>query len=390
MHLLLVADGRSPITRRWIQNASSPDTMITLISTYPCVPFEGVEAMMVMPVAFAGFSGSQAGSGSRSQKKGAVSRFRPFLQKLRYRLGPLTLPARGRAFARLIDQLKPDVVHALRIPYEGMLASYTPPGIPLIVSTWGNDLTLHAPATRRMSALTMRTLQRADALMSDCARDVHLAQKWGFDPEKPSLVVVGNGGLELPEVEKIASSTPRLQPVQVLNPRGMRSYVRNDTFFQALPLVLAKHPETRFVCASMAGQPEAEAWLDRLDLREKVTLLPFMDQSELWKEFARSAISVSISTHDGTPNSLLEAMAFGCLPVCGDLESIREWITPGVNGLLVDPSDPQTLADALCLALETPELIVNAAKMNREIIKERAEITSTRERIRNFYLQFTI
>lgn len=386
MHLLLVADGRSPITRRWIQNIRSEDTLITLISTYPCTMPEGVEAMMVMPVAFAGLSGSQAGSGTPSQKKNLVARFRPLLSRLRYLLGPLTLPSRGRSFARLVSQLKPDVVHALRIPYEGMLASYTPKGIPLILSTWGNDLTLHAPASRRMSMLTRRTLQRADALMADCSRDIHLAQQWGFDPGKPSLVVVGNGGLDLAEVQKISSTESKTQPVQILNPRGMRNYVRNDTFFKSVPLVLSRHPEVHFVCASMAGQPEAEAWLDRLNLRRNVTLLPFMNQPELWQEFARSTISVSISTHDGTPNSLLEAMAFGCLPVCGDLESIREWITPGVNGLLVDPSNPQALADALCLALETPALIEKAAQANREIIQERAEITSTREHIRNFYL----
>lgn len=385
MHILLVADGRSPITRRWIQNIQSPETTITLISTYPCGEVEGVDALMVMPVAFAGFSGSQAGSGTSNSKKGAVARFRPLLQKLRYRLGPLSIPAKGRAYARLVSQLKPDLVHALRIPYEGMLASYTPQGIPLVISTWGNDLTLHAPAARRMSVLTRRALQRADALMADCARDIRMAVQWGFDCEKPSLVVVGNGGLDMVEVDQIAADTSRIQPAQIFNPRGMRSYVRNDTFFRAIPLVLAKHPEVHIVCASMQGQPEAEAWLDTLHIHGNVTLLPFMKQQDLWQEFARSTLSVSVSTHDGTPNSLLEAMAFGCLPVCGDLESIREWITPGVNGLLVEPTDPQALADALILALETPALVEKAAVVNRQIVAERAEALDTRSRIANFY-----
>jgi glycosyltransferase involved in cell wall biosynthesis len=34
-------------------------------------------------------------------------------------------------------------------------------------------------------------------------------------------------------------------------------------------------------------------------------------------------------------------------PVCGDLESIREWIDDGVNGFLVDPTDAQALAGAI-------------------------------------------
>ena len=40
-------------------------------------------------------------------------------------------------------------------------------------------------------------------------------------------------------------------------------------------------------------------------------------------------------------------MAIGCLPVCGDIESIREWITNGENGILVDPTDPYALAEAV-------------------------------------------
>ena len=77
--------------------------------------------------------------------------------------------------------------------------------------------------------------------------------------------------------------------------------------------------------------------------------------------FRSAAVLVSPSTHDGTPNTLLEGMACGCFPVAGDLESIREWITPGVNGLLVDPSDADALAEAILSALDQPELRAKAA-----------------------------
>ena len=387
MHILLVADGRSPITRRWIQTLKVMEHQITLVSTYPCERPAEVDAMLVMPVAFASASGSQAGRKTGS-RKGLIARFRPFFQSLRYRLGPLTLPRSGRQFARLVKEVTPDVVHAMRIPYEGMLASYTPAGIPLIISTWGNDLTLHAPATARMAELTRKTLQRADALMADCQRDIQLAQVWGFDAQKPSLKVVGNGGLDLMETDAIAAEVHRSEPLQILNPRGMRSYVRADTFFKAAALVHQTHPEVHFVCASMAGQPEAEQWVESLKLTGAVSLLPFLDQAGLWREFARSAISVSVTTHDGTPNTLLEAMAFGCLPVCGDIESIREWITPGVNGLLADPTDAHALAGAIHLAIESEELRRKAARVNRELLEKRAEVHRVRAELTRFYETF--
>ena len=99
----------------------------------------------------------------------------------------------------------------------------------------------------------------------------------------------------------------------------------------------------------------------------------------------RAEVSVSVSAHDGTPNSLLEAMACGCFPIAGDIESIREWITPGVNGLLVEPSKPQALAEAILLALDHPELRSSAAEANLKIIQQHAEVNLVRSQIQVFY-----
>jgi glycosyltransferase involved in cell wall biosynthesis len=79
--------------------------------------------------------------------------------------------------------------------------------------------------------------------------------------------------------------------------------------------------------------------------------------------------------HDGPPNSLLEAMAVGCLPVCGHIESIREWITDGENGLLVDPADSSALAAAVLRGIEDEGLRRMAANRNLEIILARAEVS---------------
>ncbi len=385
MHILLIADGRSPIAQNWIRTLKALNHQVTLVSTYPCEFVEGTDALIELPIAFAGASGSQAGGKGQSGRRSLVARFRPLLQTVRWRLAPGTLPAAGRKLAKLVRQIKPDIVHSLRIPYEGMLASYTPAEVPLIVSTWGNDLTLHAQATPRMTQLTRRVLQRADALIADCNRDLRLAAAWGFDDAKPAMVVAGNGGLNLAALDTVAAETPRAEPVQIINARGMRSYVRNDTFFQAIPLVLEKYPQVRFVCPSMQGQPEAEGWIASLGLEKNVSLMPYITPDQLHREFARSSIAVSITTHDGTPITLLEAMAFGCLPVCGDIEAIREWITPGVNGLLADSTDFHAVAEAIKLAIENGELRRKAALRNREILSERAEVGKVSYAVDMFY-----
>jgi len=237
-----------------------------------------------------------------------------------------------------------------------MLASYTPSDVPLAVSIWGNDLTLHGKGSAAMRRFTSHTLQRANGLAADAKRDLRLARAWGFAEEKPTLNVPGSGGIDLVE-----TSTARAMPVLpmlpafptdtplVVNPRGFRpGSVRNDIFFQAIPMVLERVPDAHFLCAAMHGQQEAESWLERLHIGHRVHLLPYLAQEQLWAIFQRAAVTVSISAHDGTPNSLLEAMAIGCFPVAGDIESLREWIIPGVNGLLVAPeAGAAGLAEAL-------------------------------------------
>ena len=387
MHILLIADGRSPITRRWISSLNDSGWKISLISTFPCSPIEGVALAAVLPVAFASFAGSQAGSSTpSSQRKGIISHIRPLAARVRHWLGPWTVPFYSKKYIELVKSLQPDVVHALRIPYEGMLAAATPGQYPLIISTWGNDFTLHAPASPRMSALTRRALRRADALISDTHRDARLAEFWGFDAAKPTLVVPGNGGLDLDELKGAVKGVIPADPPQVIDPRGLRSYVRSDTIFKAIPIVLANRPDVKFAFTSMQGQKEALDWVAKLGIEKNVTLLPLLTQKDLWTEFAHSTLSLSISTHDGTPNTLLEAMAIGCFPICGDIESIHEWITPGENGLLVNPSDPESLASAILRALEDTELHISAARINQKLVRENASTERTVQKIHSFYM----
>jgi glycosyltransferase involved in cell wall biosynthesis len=385
LKILMIADGRSPITRRWISMLSPLGVHVSLISSYPCDPVPGAASFYIVPLAFSQFGGSQAGSESSSGLRNMIKRVRPLAQALRHWLGPWTLELKKKKLQQIIAAENPDILHAMRIPFEGMLTSSIGSKIPLVISTWGNDFTLHAPSTRRMGALTRRAVTRASALISDTQVDVQRAAEWGFASGKPSLVVPGNGGIDLAEIQEACKGVIKAEPFRVINPRGLRSYVRSDTFFKSIPLVLKEMPDVQFSSTSMKDQPEAENWVRALSIEANVSLLPLLTQEGVWREFARSQVSVSASTHDGTPNTLLEAMALGCLPICGDLPSIREWIIPGENGLLIDPDNPTELAGAIIQTLRSPELITSAARLNRVILNERANIDQVRQKVEKLF-----
>jgi glycosyltransferase involved in cell wall biosynthesis len=161
--------------------------------------------------------------------------------------------------------------------------------------------------------------------------------------------------------------------------------VRNDVFFKAIPKVLRQLPEVRFDCPGMQGKPEAKRWVQKLGIEQQVNLMPHLSAQALADTLRAAQVLVSPSTHDGTPNSLLEGMACGVFPVCGDLESIREWIRDGENGLLVDPGDPDALSAAILNAFRNERLRERAAGINKQLITERANYPKSMERANAFY-----
>ncbi|MCD4753311.1 MAG: glycosyltransferase family 4 protein [Anaerolineaceae bacterium] len=405
MNILLVADGRSPITRRWIEELQISGHQVGLVASFPCNRPAELDYFKVLPICFSKYAGSQVGKGSgekgdqqKSQPKmslkSILKRYRKLFQKLRYWIGPPTLWHYQPLLKRIIHEQQPDIVHALRIPFEGMLGLACPKDVPFIVSIWGNDLTLHAPKNFWMRHLTERVLKRANGLITDVDRDIELAAEWGYDPKKPVMVALTSGGIDFgkldsnmsEETDPLIAQLPT-DAVLIVNPRGIRpGYVRNDTFFAAISKVVEESKQkVLFVCPSMANQPQAIAWVEEFGIHESVKLLPYLSQKQLWQLFAKTTLMISVTEHDGTPNSLLESMSLGAFPIVGDIQSLREWIVDGENGSLVDPGDSEALAETILRALADEALLGRSKKANYQKVMERASCKVIREQRDQFY-----
>lgn len=414
MRILYIADARSPIAQNWITHFIATGHDVHVISSYPCA--ENVlpgASVYQLPIAFSQLSrirhngtvstGSSGSSGSfgrgvglvtrglASVRSGALSRYSLAMFSW---LGPIEIERHVQALRKLISEIAPDLVHAMRIPYEGILASKAAPhGIPLIVSVWGNDFTLFANRNRLLARQTKECLQRVDALHCDCQRDLKLASdSWSFQPTKPAVVLPGGGGVQASMFRSQPTGTvirkrfgiPSGARV-IINPRGFRPYVRNDTFFRSLPLILKEQPDALFLAIGMEGNPTAEKWLEKLGLSDSVRLLPPVPRETMADLFRLACVTVSPSDFDGTPNTLLEAMACGCFPIAGNIESLREWITDGANGMLCDQSSPQSLANAVVRALQDDDLRSRAAVANQKLIGERADYQQVMTKAEGFY-----
>ena len=404
MKICFVADGRSVIAKNWIRWFIEQGHDVHLISTFPCDPSNPLVASLhIAPLDFSAKARAAPIGGSAG---GLTTHGNPFfarlrgsllwktLAKLRDLLNPFAVALQQRKVRRIIRRMQPDLVHAMRIPFEGILAARALEGepFPLLVSVWGNDFTLFAADSPEIARLTRRAMGRADALHPDCERDLHLARDYGLDAQKPFAVLPGNGGVRT-DVFRPGLIDPDLRrrwdipenASVVINPRGIKPYIRTDTFFQAIPLVLAENPNVFFLGAMMEGNSVADGWISRFGIEKSVRGLPFVTHDEMAQLFRLATVTVSPADHDGTPNTLLEAMSCGTFPVAGNIESVREWIVSGENGLLFDQSDPAALAQAILEALRNDALRNAAVPLNQKLIADRADYAVSMRKADAFY-----
>lgn len=98
---------------------------------------------------------------------------------------------------------------------------------------------------------------------------------------------------------------------------------------------------------------EIQAMVSDRGLEDHVSLLGMMIRSEVKEAYDRCACVTLASRitedgdRDGVPNTLAEAMAAGRPVVSTAMAGIRELVIDQQTGLLVEPNDPEALADAL-------------------------------------------
>jgi glycosyltransferase involved in cell wall biosynthesis len=120
-----------------------------------------------------------------------------------------------------------------------------------------------------------------------------------------------------------------------------------------------------FRCVVVGDGPlrrQLEAQVAALGLSDAVTLRGAMAEQDLLPEFSRAAVAVvpcvmaRDGDADGLPNVLLEAMALRVPVVSTSVSGIPEALKDGESGILVEPGDPEALAEGIAKLLRDREL----------------------------------
>lgn len=248
---------------------------------------------------------------------------------------------------RAVREYRPDLVHALRVPFEGIAASGATAGTKFAVSTWGSDLVRQAASSSLLARSTRRTMSRVDAIHADCHRDTRLAREWGAPETVKSIVAPGNMGFDS-RVFGRAEEGENIRHLVVF-PRGVATVVDYVGSMVVASRIVAHYPHITCVGVRLAGEPQCEQIRRSCSDPERIVLTGRLTQAELAEFYKAALVVVSPSISDGTPNSVLEAMACGAIPVVGDISPLRELFGPELVDNLFDPSN----VDAMRAAIES-------------------------------------
>ncbi len=294
---------------------------------------------------------------------------------------------------QIIRRWRPDILHAHRVTGAGWLAAFA--GFhPLVITPWGSDLYQYPYRSPLSRWLTRLVLRRADLITVDSEDLRRQALSFGADPGHVRLAQWGvDLNLFYPERD---SSTLKERyglghsPV-ILSIRAMKPIYNLEVIIAAIPIVRSVFPEAVFVFrdynTDVSYRSHLQAMAARLAASGSIRWVGPVEPWERAADFYRLAdLAVSIPDSDGTPVSVLEAMASGLPIVASDLASLREWITPGENGLLIPAHDSQALASAMIQLLNDPAQRARFARQNMELVRSRADHQAEMEKMEKLYL----
>ena len=230
---------------------------------------------------------------------------------------------------------------------------------------------------KMVHGLYAQALKHSDKVFFQNPDDLKLFQDMHLlEAEKPTVVVNGSGVnvqdfdvLPLPQNDAGTVKASFLLIARLLGDKGVREYA------EAARIIKAKYPATEFHLVgwiddnpSAIAQAELDEWIadGRLNYWGKL--------SDVRPAIAESSVYVLPSYREGTPRTVLEAMAMGRAIITTDAPGCRETVQHGQNGYLVGVKSVDDLVQSMQYFIEDPKLIEYMGQRSREIALNKYDV----------------
>ncbi|WP_455284406.1 glycosyltransferase family 4 protein [[Eubacterium] cellulosolvens] len=175
---------------------------------------------------------------------------------------------------------------------------------------------------------------------------------------KPEKVVVLRAGIEVEKFREVRlnrAKARRMLGIQekrfVIGYVGRISPTKNlETLVEAVANVVNVH-KIHDILLVLVGRSEASQKARLLGLAQsrgiERNILSVGFKRNVYQLLRALDVVALVSPHEGSPRSIMEAMASARVVLASDIPSIRELVTPGEDGVLVNPHDLKQIEDAI-------------------------------------------
>jgi glycosyltransferase involved in cell wall biosynthesis len=282
---------------------------------------------------------------------------------------------------RIARKLKPDIIHTWILQMDilgGIVARIY--GIPWILREPSSAIAY--PPTWK-NRLRVRIGSRASAIVSNsrCGDEY-----WKSHLPDNRRYIVPNG---LP-VQKINRTKAALPPGLadpevpiVLYVGRLTSDISANknlkTLLESLALVIQQQNVCVILCGEGPQRSELEMLRHKLGLDECVYFTEHLPAASVWALMKKASAFVSLSSYEGCPNSVMEAMVCGCPLVLSDIPAHREILDESC-ALFVDTSNVKQTADTIIQVLREAD----ASKERALTAKQKTQEWSIHNMARNY------
>lgn len=290
--------------------------------------------------------------------------------------------------ARLIDQIKPDLIHSLEFQHCGynVLKAkeiYGDGFPPWLATNWGSDIYYYRQFPDHRKQIS-RLLENADYYSCECARDIVLAKELGFKGQVMP-VMPNTGGLDMNMVSALrAIHKPSSRKIIMV--KGYQHFAGRA--LTALDAIERCADELRgYQVIVFSASPEIFHRVEDLKkyMRVDISLLPYAEHHVMFRMFSRARVYLGVSVSDAISTSMLEAMSMGAFPIQTNTSCCDEWIEDGKAGFHIPADDSAVIADRLRTALRDDELVDSAAEVNWTTVQARLDQNMLKTKAISFY-----
>lgn len=231
---------------------------------------------------------------------------------------------------------------------------------------------------RMLSALYRHALAHSECVLFQNADDQEEFLRFGIIEPSQRVAFVNGSGVDLDHyVERPLPVKPIfLLIARLLGDKGIREYVA------AARVVRQRYPSAIFRLVGWFDDNPAALSRRVVDEWVGEGIVEYRGAvDDVRQDLSECRIYVLPSYREGTPRTILEAMAVGRPVITTDVPGCRETVKDGDNGLIVPARDPAALAEAMIELLERPELVERMARRSLEIVRSRFDSRIVNEQI---------